>query len=311
MPARRRYPYANGDGYVRSVGAGACGVGGENAVAARAGGRSRGPGRAQRGAHRIRRFDERVRDTGGDGRGRRGIHRPRDDRRWPRPDLQRRRLRRVSHDAAARRLEPGHRAPRRLLQRLDVHRSPRRLADPGPRDASEHPGARAPRPQRDCAARLAQRARRRLRRGDRFRRSPRHLELAAGRPARLVHPDSRARSARPESRRPLRLEEPARQPAVVLRRRLQERDGHHQPARTGGEHVQRRRARPRVRSAPRAGRRWRGRELFARFMRATKAPPVDAARAASAAAQAGSNCSTRSAAPPVTCATSPPRRRER
>jgi CxxC motif-containing protein (DUF1111 family) len=30
-------------------------------------------------------------------------------------------------------------------------------------------------------------------------------------------------------------------------------------------------------------------ELFARFMRATKAPPVDAARAASAAAQAGSN----------------------
>ena len=30
-------------------------------------------------------------------------------------------------------------------------------------------------------------------------------------------------------------------------------------------------------------------ELFARFMRATKAPPVDAARAATAAAQAGSN----------------------
>ena len=142
---------------------------------------------------------------------------------------------------------------------IDLHRSSRRLADPGSRHAPEHPGARAPRPQRDRAARLAERARRRLRRGDRLRRSARHLELAAVGAARHVHPGPGARSARPESRRPLRLEEPARQPAVVLGRRLHERDGHHQPARAGREHVQRRRARARVRSASRAGRRWRGR----------------------------------------------------
>ena len=46
---------------------------------------------------------------------------------------------------------------------------------------------------------------------------------------------------------PLRVEEPAREPAVVLRRRLSERDGHHQPALSGREHLeraQRRRVRP-------------------------------------------------------------------
>ena len=39
--------------------------------------------------------------------------------------------------------------------------------------------------------------------------------------------------------RPLRMEEPAGQPGLVLGRRLRERDGHHQPAAAGRAHVKR------------------------------------------------------------------------
>ena len=42
---------------------------------------------------------------------------------------------------------------------------------------------------------------------------------------------------RHHAHRPLRLEEPARQPALVLGRRLPERDGHHQPAAAHREHL--------------------------------------------------------------------------
>ena len=108
-----------------------------------------------------------------------------------------------------------------------------------------------------------------------------------------------------DARRPFRLEEPARQPALLLRRRLPERDGHHQPAAADGEHVDgnsvggvRRRARS---GADDRRSTWTIR--FARFMRSTKAPPRDTALAATADAVAGARCSTRSAATSATRAT--------
>ena len=98
--------------------------------------------------------------------------------------------------------------------------------------------------------------------------------------------------------RPLRVEEPARQPRVVCGRRLPERDGHHQPALPRGEHVGRPRRQPR--STPCADPEDDGVDVvaFANFMRATKAPPRGAdhagGRGRRAVVQRGS------AAPPAT-----------
>ena len=77
-----------------------------------------------------------------------------------------------------------------------------------------------------------------------------------------------------DAHRPLRLEEPAREPRIVLGRRVSERDGHHQSAVPGREHVARphRRLRHGLRSGAGARGRRRGREAFANFMRSTKAP---------------------------------------
>ena len=77
-----------------------------------------------------------------------------------------------------------------------------------------------------------------------------------------------------DARRPLRLEEPARQPRIVLGRRLPERDGHHQPAVPGREHFERSRRGLRHAFDPVPDPEDDGVDVvaFANFMRATKAP---------------------------------------
>ena len=103
---------------------------------------------------------------------------------------------------------------------------------------------------------------------------------------------ARARCSRPTAGPdwPVRLEEPAREPRVVRRRRLSQRDGHHEPALPDGEHLERPR-RQRFRSGARSrGRRRRRRgvrELHARDESAVARP--DRRRRCSQA----SNCSAR------------------
>ena len=83
--------------------------------------------------------------------------------------------------------------------------------------------------------------------------------------ARHRHHGARARSQQRRARRPFRLEEPARQPRVVRGRRLPERDGHHDAALPGGEHVERPRRRPALRHGRRSRRRRRRRRGVCRL----------------------------------------------
>ncbi len=104
---------------------------------------------------------------------------------------------------------------------------------------------------------------------------PRRPQRAAGRDERHRRPGAGARSERPSADRAFRLESAAREPRVVLRRRVSERDGHHEPAAAGGEHLERRlrrlRHRVRLRDAiPRTTAT--DVRAFADFMRSTKAP---------------------------------------
>ena len=93
--------------------------------------------------------------------------------------------------------------------------------------------------------------------------------------------------------RTLRLEEPAGQPRLVLRRRLRERDGDHQPAAARSRPTSNGTSVDELRHALPATRRSDDEgvdvELFALFMRSTQAPPRDPVRAATADARDGSN----------------------
>ncbi len=187
------------------------------------------------------------------------------------------------------------------LEGDDVLRVARRLADPVARDLARHRRARRLPGRHPHLPHLDQHARRRLRRGDREqhaagdpRRASRSACAARSCVAPVLEADGKARD------RALRLEEPAREPRVVRRRRLPERDGHHEPAAARGEHLERTSVGygTRLRSGARSrGRRRATCVAFADFMRSTKAPsrgPI------TADVQAGERCSATSAAPPAT-----------
>ena len=95
------------------------------------------------------------------------------------------------------------------------------------------------------------------------------------------------RGRRHQARGALRLEEPAREPALVLGRRVPERDGHHERARADrdGDAVRRIQDPEDEIGADGLG----DVDRFARFMRASKAPPRYASVAASADSVAGSD----------------------
>ena len=86
-----------------------------------------------------------------------------------------------------------------------------------------------------------QRARQRLRRGDQLEHARRDCQRAARaeqrRHQRAVHPGAGARSAGQHSSWPVRLEGSELEPAVVLGRRVPERNRHHQSAAAHREHV--------------------------------------------------------------------------
>ena len=165
--------------------------------------------------------------------------------------------------------------------------------------------------QRDRAALHHQRPRRRVRRGGRQHHPAEHRERPAVGAARPAHQRARAGEARDDPHRPLRPQGPAGQPGLVLRGRLPERDGHHQPAAAEREHVQRQRGDRCLRTLP-AGIDDEGVdvELFALFMRSTKAPPVDSALARDRRCAGGQAAlQRRSAAPCATRRRSSPRLR--
>ena len=122
---------------------------------------------------------------------------------------------------------------------------------------------------------------RRVRRGDVEQHAHGDPRRAAGQPCAgspSIVPVLEANGRR--AHRPLRLEEPARQPRVVRGRRVSERDGHHEPAASRREHD--RAAKTSRSTTPVPDPEDDGEDVvaFADFMRATKAPPRGAITAA-------------------------------
>ncbi len=207
------------------------------------------------GSGRVRQPDQRLPDPDAVRHRPRDLRRARGHRRRPRPRLQRPGLRRVPSEPGERRHQPGHRAAgrhARFLQRR-LHQPPGGIADQRPRDQRRDPGASHHHPEPGRHPVLAQHPGRRLRRVDRRRHLHQHPGGSAVRPEGHHHPGAGPRGSRDHAHRPLRLEEPAGQPALLRRRRLRERDGDHQPAAAHGEHLdgQLRRG---VRHRPRSGR---------------------------------------------------------
>ena len=129
--------------------------------------------------------------------------------------------------------QPDHRAARRPFRRHRRLRRPsRRIADQRSRDRRRDPGARAAAATKCGLPHLAQHrsATASSRRSTTARSSPSSSTAQPAGDARPGHPRAGPRGAAGATRgRPLRLEEPAREPALVRGRRLPERDGHHQP----------------------------------------------------------------------------------
>ncbi len=195
-----------------------------------------------RGAHRLRQRDERLPAAGTglrhDRRGQRGagllqrqsVHLRRNGNRrgWARSHLQRARLPRVSPERRDRRREPDRRASHGALGWRRVLRIARRLARPFAGNEPRDRRARALRGHDPHVPHLDEHARRGLHRGGPEQAAPADPRQSTGRDARQHRARARARSqGGNDARRAVRLEEPAREPQVVLRRRLSQRDGHH------------------------------------------------------------------------------------
>ena len=208
-----------------------------------------------------------------------------DDRRRSRADLQRAELPRVPPERRDRRRQPDRRASHRargraggFFESLGGSLIQSRATQPDDRRARRVRGRRPHVPHLD------QHARQRLRRVRRQRDAAGDSRCAAGGDARHGAHGAGARRRQRAARRPLRLEEPAREPRVVLGRCLSQRDGHHQPAVPGREHLERPRRRLGTSTIRSPDPEDDGVDVvaFANFMRSTKAPsrgPITRGRA--------------------------------